>query len=242
VGRDLAWSAGNETTALGHLLAPDSVRYIVVPVGIGDAGATAPMVAALDRQVDLVPVGLDPSYEVFANIAWLPVFSVLSSNASAAQLVAAASGGGGWASASQLEQLDLSSAGALGVGPSGAGRFTVLIGPSADVLYGTVPPGSWRVTADSHGLPVQPVGGGATSWVLPVGRSTVAVARTGSGGQHLADVGMLLLWAFGLWAARWRIRARSGGQFSMVNLELGSPGADVVEIDWSSVLDGQNVG
>ena len=243
VAHEVAWAGVDQTTSLGRLLAPVAVRYIVVAVGPGAAGtASTRMVAALDRQVDLVPIGLDPSYEVFANNAWLPLFSVLASNASAAQLAAAAAPRDQWDRALASEQLDLGSTSALSLGASGTGTSTVMTSASANVLFGSVAPGSWRAAADGHTLVSRAIGGSATSWVLPVGRDTIAVARAGSGGQHLADLFMFVLWAVALWAARRRIRVSGRGQFSMVNLELGSPSADVLEIDWSSVLDGQNVG
>ena len=84
VAQDLRWAERNETTGLGHMFASLAVRYVVVPVGgPGAEQADLPVLDALDRQVDLVPVGTDSSYRVFANAAWVPVFSVLSGNAPA---------------------------------------------------------------------------------------------------------------------------------------------------------------
>ena len=237
VGRDLGWAENNETTGLGHLLAPTAVRFIVVPV---QGNATARTVDALSRQVDLVPVGLDPSYRVFVNSAWLPVFSVLTGTG-ATQLAAAAAGVTPWAAAYELQKLDLRPARALATGTAGAGTFSVPVAPAAKVLYASVPPGSWRARADGHALVGRSVAGAATSWVLPTGSDAVAIAPSSSGAQHFADVVTLVLWAVGLSLARTR-RRKTVGEFIMANLEVGSPGADVLEIDWSAVLDGQNVG
>ena len=78
VATDLRWAAEGETTALGRLFAPLAVRYIVVPAaGAGTSPALGELAADLARQVDLVPVGTDQSYAVFANAAWAPLFSVL---------------------------------------------------------------------------------------------------------------------------------------------------------------------
>ena len=82
VATDLRWAAEGETTALGRLFAPLAVRYIVVPAaGAGTSPALGQLAADLARQVDLVPVGTDQSYAVFANAAWAPLFSVLPAGA-----------------------------------------------------------------------------------------------------------------------------------------------------------------
>jgi hypothetical protein len=128
------------------------------------------------------------------------------------------------------------------VGTSGGATFGVLATSAARVLFGSVRPDSWQVRADGRRVTAEPAGGLATSWVLPLGQDTVTVAPAGSDGQHLADVLMLLLWAVGIWTVRSRLRLGSKGPFNMANLELGSPSAEVMEIDWSDALDGQNVG
>ena len=128
------------------------------------------------------------------------------------------------------------------MGTSGGGTFDVPATAAARVLFGSVRPGSWQVRADGRRVIAEPAGGLATSWVLPLGHDAVTVARAGSQGQHLADLMMVLLWAAGIWTVRSRLRLGSKGPFNMANLELGSPSAEVMEIDWSDVLDGQNVG
>ena len=78
--------------------------------------------------------------------------------------------------------------------------------------------------------------------MLPAGSDLVTLSRVGSLGQQLADVLLLLGWGLALSAALHRLRARWGDQLTMASLELGPPSADVSEIDWSEVLDGQSVG
>ena len=78
--------------------------------------------------------------------------------------------------------------------------------------------------------------------MLPAGSDLVTLSRVGSLGQQLADVLFLLGWGLALAAALHRLRARWGDQLTMASLELGPPSADVSEIDWSEVLDGQSVG
>ena len=74
------------------------------------------------------------------------------------------------------------------------------------------------------------------------GTTTLRSAGRARFGQQLADVLLLLGWGVALAAAFHRLRARWGDQLTMASLELGPPSADVSEIDWSEVLDGQSVG
>jgi hypothetical protein len=78
--------------------------------------------------------------------------------------------------------------------------------------------------------------------LLPAGQDAVVLRRAGSFGQQLVDILLLLGWGVALSAAFHRLRARLGDQLTIASLELGPPSADVSEIDWSGVLDGQSVG
>ena len=242
VAQDLHWAEASETTALGHLLASFAVRYVVVPPGGAAANqADLPVVNALERQVDLLPVGTDSSYRVFANAAWVPLFSVLAGSGPAGevppQVLEPA-----WATANKLQQLDLAAALELPVGGSDGRSFAVAARAPSLQVYGAVPDRSWQLSANGHVAAGEATLGGGTSWVLPVGDDDVALSQAGSLGQQLADVLLLLGWGVALSAAFHRLRARWGDQLTMASLELGPPSADVSEIDWSAVLDGQSVG
>ncbi len=242
VAQDLHWAEGSETTALGHLLASLAVRYVVVPPGGAAANqADAPVINALERQVDLVPVGTDSSYRVFANAAWVPLFSVLAGSGPARevppQVLEPA-----WVTANKLQQLDLAAALELPVGGSDGRSFTVTVRAPSLQVYGAVPDRSWNLLANGHVTAGKATLGGGTAWVLPVGDDDVTLSRAGSLGQQLADVLLLLGWGVALSAAFHRLRARWGDQLTMASLELGPPSADVSEIVWSEVLDGQSVG
>jgi GT2 family glycosyltransferase len=242
VAQDLRWAEGNETTALGHLLASLAVRYVVVPLGGAATNqADLPVINALARQVDLVPVGTDSSYRVFANASWVPLFSVIAGNAPSGEVPPQAPGPA-WTAADKLQQLDLAAALQLPVGGSDGRSFTVAARPPSLQVYGAVPERSWRLRANGHVVTATATLGGGTAWVLPVGSDDVALSRAGSLGQQLADVLLLLGWGVALSAAFHRLRARWGDQLTMASLELGPPSADVSEIDWSEVLDGQSVG
>jgi hypothetical protein len=214
-----------------------AVRYIVVPVGPGAPVATWRLTAALARQVDLVSVGIDPSYEVFSNTAWVPLFSVL-----AGGTVLANAGATPLATAAQLQQLDLRTAQALPLGSSGSASFTVLVYASGQVLYGASPGSAWRITVNGLSVDGHGAVGGATSWLLPVGRDSVVLSPAGSAGQHVADVLMALLWTLALLAALARVQMKLGSQLTTVTLGLGAPGEEVSEIRWPAAAEGDDVG
>ena len=242
VAQDLQWAEGDETTALGHLLAPFAVRYVVVPLGDAAADqADLPVINALARQVDLVPVGTDSSYRVFANAAWVPLFSVIAGTGPAGEVPPQAPEPA-WVTADKLQQLDLAAALPLPVGGSDGRSFTITARAPALQVYGAVPDRSWQLRANGQVLAGNAALGGGSAWVLPVGKDEVALSRAGSPGQQLADVLLLLGWGVALSAAFHRLRARWGDQLTIASLELGPPSADVSEIDWSAVLDGQSVG
>jgi GT2 family glycosyltransferase len=242
VAQDLHWAEENETTALGHLFAPLAVRYVVVPAwGAAANPAERPVIDALERQVDLVQVGTDSSYRVFANAAWVPLFSVLAGSGPAGE-VPPQTPEPAWIKAYKLQQLDLAAALQLPVGGTDGRSFTVAAPTPSLQVYGAVADRSWRLRANGHVVAGKATLGGGTAWVLPVGNDDVALSRAGSLGQQLADVLLLLGWGVALWAAFHRLRARWGNQLTMASLELGPPSADVSEIDWSEVLDGQSVG
>jgi len=242
VASDLRWAAEGETTALGHLLAPVAVRYVVVPAGAGASPALGQLVAGLGRQADLVPVGADPSYRVFANAAWAPLFSVLPADV---RLPAATDG---WSVAYSLQQLDLSAAKPLPAPGSGGRPMAVPVAAGAAstggpaVVFGAVPDGSWQLRADGHDVADQSVLGWASSWALPPGAKTITLARDSSLGQHLIDLAMLALWALALWAAVARLRARLENHLTLVSLDAGSPGSEVADIDWARALEEESRG
>ena len=237
VAQDLSWADNRVTTSLGRLLAPLAVRYVVVPVGQGVTGADEnQVVAALERQVDLFPVGTDSSYRVFANSSWAPLFSVLPAGTSLP------TGHNQWAIAAGLQQLDLASGEALPVNGTSSSSFAVRAHSSPRYLFGSVEDGSWRVQANGHRLASASAAGWASSWDLPAGTNAVVLSQPGTGGQHLADIAMVLVWAIVLLIALVHLRSRWRAQLTRANLELSTPAMDVPEMDWASVWEEEPVG
>jgi hypothetical protein len=237
VTEDLQWAEDNETTALGHLLAPLAVRYVVVPVAAGTYGAaTDEVVAALDHQVDMVPVGTDPSYRVYVNSSWVPLFSELAANTDLGNRTSA------WATAARLQEVDVVPLQAVTVGLSDVGSFALRSHSRSLQLYGAVPAGSWRLQSGGHVLQGRAALGWASSWSLPAGGAAVVLSQAPPTGQHVADLLMVLIWAIALTVALVRVRDRFGAQLTLAGLETGLRSDEVPEIDWESVWDEQHVG
>jgi hypothetical protein len=123
VARDLTWVDDNQTTSLGHLLAPLSVRYVVVPVSGGASDAVARLTGALNRQVDLFQVGIDRSYEVYANSGWVPLFSVLAGTINFQEVTGpfASAPAGTGAAGTETAGTGAAGTGAAGTGAGGTG-------------------------------------------------------------------------------------------------------------------------
>jgi hypothetical protein len=173
---------------------------------------------------------------VFANSSWVPLFSVLVAGTSLP------TGSNQWANASRLQQLDLASAETLPLNGSSNPSFAVKPHSSPRYLYGAVPVGSWRVQVDGHQLATASAFGWASLWGVPAGTTAVALSQPGTGAQHAADIAMVLAWAIALSVALLRLRTKRRAQLTRTSQELSPPGADVPEIDWSSVWEEQSVG
>ncbi len=167
---DLRLAQSRLTTKLGHLLAPMSVRFLVVPNHNAPAGSGAVPVATpgsllmgLLLQTDLQVVNVDPNYTVYQNAAWAPARAVLPP---AAVSVAAA----GAAGVRSLQQTDL--AGAAPVLTDGTPtRARGTVPPAANVYVAATRQGSWRLHVGSASVKPKPAFGWAMSFAVPAGVS-----------------------------------------------------------------------
>ena len=96
--------------------------------------------------------------------------------------------------------------------------------------------------ANGHRLASATAAAWASSWDLPAGTSAVVLSQPGTGGQHLADIAMVLVWAIVLLIALVRLRSRWRAQLTRTNLELSTAAMDVPEMDWASVWEEETVG
>jgi GT2 family glycosyltransferase len=165
-----------QTARAGRLLAPLSVRYIVVPIIDGGQSTRsnpiaepAGLVEALSRQLDLRRQFASPDLVVFENTAWVPVRSVLTpAGAESSKLAGAtsmiATDIGGAVSLPAVDRTDASVA--------------------TDVAPGTVHlavpyTSRWKLTVNDVAVPARPAFGLTTAFdVAAPGNATLSYQRT----------------------------------------------------------------
>ena len=138
-----------DTARLGRLLAPAGVRYVVVvdraaPAPYGGVSAPVPdeVVDALEQQLDLDRIALNPDITLYRNAAWAPRIVAVPSGTVPAETD---DGDTGWMR--QATETDLASVAepVEGTGPASA-RGPV--DPDTEVLVGSSPDDGWDVTID----------------------------------------------------------------------------------------------
>ena len=165
-----------QTARAGRLLAPLSVRYIVVPIIDGGQSTRSEpipepsgLVEALSRQLDLRRQFASPDLVVFENTAWVPVRSVLTAAGAESSKLAGATSMiatdiGGATSLPSVNRPDASAA--------------------ADVAAGTIHlavpfTSRWKVSVDGKEIPARPAFGLTTAFDSEKpGRATVSYSNT----------------------------------------------------------------
>ena len=153
-----------QTSRAGRLLAPLSVRYIVVPIIDGGQSTrshplTAPrgLIDSLSRQLDLRRQYASPDLVIFENTSWVPVRSVLSAAGAASSKLAGAS---------SMIETDIAGATPLPTPKRPEGTIT------AEVAAGTVHLGvpyttKWKLTLDGVAVGARPAFGLTDAFDLP---------------------------------------------------------------------------
>jgi GT2 family glycosyltransferase len=198
----LALMSSNSTARIGRLLAPYSIRYIVVPMIDGvDSTTGSPLasprglIESLTAQLDLRRLYTPANYVAFENIAWIPTRAALS---------AAAGQASNEAGSTALASDDISGSTPALLGMSDRGPATATV--PAGVIYSAVPFDN-RWTLDLNGARIAPrVAFGSTlAFDVPTpGRATLTYSTDTS--RHIAVIVQLLAWLALLVAAssvRW---------------------------------------
>lgn len=184
-------AAASQTTArVGRLLAPLSIRYIVVPLVDRLASTTADPLPApsglldtLGDQLDLARVSAPSEFVVYENTAWLPVYSTLSGEAATASQEAGQNA---------IVRYDVS------------GQTPVFVGADPSrTITGPVPPGvlntamradpRWRLTIDGTEVPAMQTFGFSRAYDVPAAGTATLEYRT-PGTRTLWIVVQFLLW------------------------------------------------
>jgi GT2 family glycosyltransferase len=165
-------AATGETSRLGRMLGPMSVRYIIVPLRAGPqtSGAQAypppsALVNTLAGQLDLRQKDIDDALVVYENEAWIPERARLSDSA------AAASDQAGFES---LVRTDVSGATAVLPDEDGANRWRGDV--PAGVTYLAAPANSrWHLEVDGRSVDRRPAFGWANAFdVTTAGAATLS--------------------------------------------------------------------
>ena len=213
VSRQLTLAANGLTTSLGHLLAPMSIRYVVVTTGVAPVipgvqeppagqpsseAADGEIVRVLSSQTDLrLLAGKSEGAWVFENLAWMPEHAIVPAGVAAA--ATGSTGSGSTATGS-------TATGSTGSGSTGSlplplaplhGARAVLSGAAGSRSFkGRVPRGALYLSLPS-----------ASSWVLEAGNGRALVPTT----------------AFG-WASLYSLR-----RSEVVNLTYRAPASRIAE-------------
>lgn len=166
---DLHLATSQLTTRLGHLLAPMSVRYIVVPSQTapdGSGGTAVPVpgdvLAALEQQTDLKAHPVDNALVVYENAAWAPSRAVLAPTEASAATRAT--------TAASSQAVDLS--GAPGVLTGGPDHFSGSVPADSQVLVSESASRGWRLSVAGQTASEKP----AFGW-------SMLFSSTGTGGK-----------------------------------------------------------
>lgn len=165
-----------QTSRAGRLLAPLSVRYIVVPIIDGGESTRshpipepAGLVEALSRQLDLRRQFASPDLVVFENTAWVPVRSVLTpAGAESSKL----------AGATSMIATDIGGATALPSVDRADDSVTAEV--AAGTVHVAVPFTSrWKLTVNGAEVAARPAFGLTTAFdVVAPGQATISYRRT----------------------------------------------------------------
>ncbi len=165
-----------QTSRAGRLLAPLSVRYIVVPIIDGGQSTRsdpiaepAGLVEALSRQLDLRRKFASPDLVVFENTAWVPVKSVLTAAGSESSKLAGAT-----------SMIATNISGAVSLPATDRADATVVADVAAGTMHLAVPFTSrWTVDVDGTEVPARPAFGLTTAYdIAAPGRAVVSFQTT----------------------------------------------------------------
>ena len=198
----LALMSNNSTARIGRLLAPFSIRFIIVPLVDGIESTTVNTLAtprglidSLTAQLDLRRVLTPPNYIAFENTAWIPTRAALGPAAAQAS---------NEAGSSALASTDISGSTPILIGMRDRGPAT---GPvPAGVVYSAVPfDQRWTLAIGGAVIRPRTAFGDTLAFDVPVA-GTATLSYDTDVGRHLAVALQLAAWIALLIAAsrlRW---------------------------------------
>ncbi len=195
VASSVELAAQRETSRLGRLLGPMSIRYIVVPQSTGPSYTKAPahlapaaLLATLASQLDLRQVEVDSSLVVYENTGWLPERALLGPGAAAASQLAGPAA---------LVTADLSGTTAVLPDSDGEHGATGPLPPAGVVAVSEASDSRWRLEVDGRAAPRRPSFGWANAFEVP-GAGQARLSYDTPLTRPLAVVVQVLLWLLAL--------------------------------------------
>jgi hypothetical protein len=165
-----------QTSRAGRLLAPLSVRFIVVPVIDGGQStrenpleSPTGLIEALSRQLDLRRRFASPDLVVFENTSWVPVRS---------QLTPAGATSSSSAGAESMIATDIAGATAFPAVTTSNDSSTVNVQPGT-VHLGVPYTSRWKLSVDGTSIPVRPAFGLTNGYDVPAaGTATLSFSTS----------------------------------------------------------------
>ena len=204
--------ASTSTLRAGRLLAPLSIRFVIVPEFDGVVSTVndplplpTGLVSALEDQLDLVALrpGL-PTIEVFENRAWLPTFAQLDGDAAEAS---------GAAGSEVLVRADLSASTPVFVGADQLDAATDEV--EAGVVHVGVPfDDAWSLTVDGAALDARRAFGETTAFDVPA-PGAAELRYDSSALRLLAVIAQVALWLAAIFVVS-RVRVNVGRRESLL--------------------------
>ncbi|MGH9178656.1 MAG: glycosyltransferase [Acidimicrobiales bacterium] len=181
------------TTALGHLLAPAAIRYVVVPLSAAPSRSGSPMrpppgglSAALDAQVDLKKLQGDDAVLVYENAAWAPGRARLAPE----QPVDAAT-------MAELQHVELAGSAPVLPEEGSPTRFTGPLNDGDRVLLAEGSSPRWKLRVEGSGADREEAFGWANAFTTPAGGDATLRYRT-SPLRYAAIAGQAALWVLAM--------------------------------------------
>jgi hypothetical protein len=206
-----------QTSRAGRLLAPLSVRFIVVPIIDGGQSTRANPIKApnglidsLSRQLDLRRLYASPDLVIFENTSWVPIRSMLTAvGAESSKL----------AGASSMIASDIS--GATPLPPASRPEATVSAVVEAGTLHLSIPyTTKWKVELDGQQVVARPAFGLTDAFDLPA-KGQVSLSFATSGLQTMAVLLQFMIWCVVAFVALSRRRRRVALRTSATMVDEG---------------------
>jgi len=214
----LRTAAEGGTARLGALLAPMSVRYIVVPVAPAPdpyarsrSYVPTDLLSVLDAQLDLGAITVNPGVRVYRNAAWAPVFVEIAANQELPQ--------GGTGLSDRTASL-LGSGSAVLTEPDGYASWAGDISSGSSV-YSALGGDDWKLEVDGVIAPSTPAFGWSRSFAVANEGSASILHETPPLRRYLL-LGQVLLWiAAAVWLLRVRVRVEEDNDLSAIGAPDG---------------------